>query len=215
MMWAGTLIFLVGLPIPLFYARFQPPGGYQILDGHRFNAFTFQATGLQFAEAAPSSRIWVLIFLLLALLGLRTLFYFAKVENTSVVVAKGVHAIIGSILALGWLVVLAVLILLSRTPIVHPALPLGGKNGILPSFEHPTAPGPTFETPYFTVSLGFGILFLIIGIVICLLSAGKVAGPACVLYIITAVILLIVNHIFHNGIVNDVLSAIRTFLFIT
>jgi hypothetical protein len=227
-MWMGTAVFLIGLSLPLFYASFQPPGGYQILGGRRFNAFNFQATGFQFAKAAPSSRIWALLFVLLIVLGVRTLLYFtsrrtgesldspaAKHLNTTVVVAKGIHAITGSIVALGWLVVFSVLFLLSHTPIVHPAIPLSGSNGILSSFENPTSPGPTFETPYFTVSLGLGMLFLIIGILLCLFSVGKVAGPACILYIITAVILLIASRVFHNTIVNGALSEIRTFLFIT
>jgi hypothetical protein len=228
-MWLGTAIFLIGLLLPLFHARFQPPGGFQTLSGHRFSAFNFQATGFQFARAAPSSRIWILIFLLLVVLGVRTLLYLVKGQWTaessgtgaanhlhrSVTVAKGIQAIIASIVALGWLVVLSLLILLSHTPIVRPAIPADGAKGILATFQHPLTPGPTFETPYLVLSLGVGMLFLIVGIAICLFSVGKVAGAACIVYIVTAVVLVIAQHVFHNNAVDDILHAIRTHLLLT
>jgi hypothetical protein len=225
-MWLGTAVFLAGLSLPLFRARFEPPGGNEVLSGHQFNAFSFQATGFQFAKAAPSSRIWALIFVMLVVLGTRTALYLAKrwkgeslnepatkAMNGLVTVAKSAQAITGSIVALGWLILLSAAILLSYTPIVQVALPVNGAKGILPSFEHPLSPGPTIETPYFTMSLAMGMAFLIAGISLCLFSVGKIAGAACILYIVAAIILVIVQHIFHNIIVDDVLHAVRTFLF--
>ncbi|WP_194905296.1 hypothetical protein [Catenulispora rubra] len=223
LMWLGTAIFLIALPLPLFGAKFNPPGGSQVLGGHRITAFDFHASSLQFAHAAPESRLWDLIFLLIAGTLLRTAVVVtdrlginvSKVDSVHAV-AKVIHGAMASIVALGWVLVLGGLILLTSTPIARPAVPATGEAGILPSFEHPTSTAvPTFETPWFTVSLGIGMAVLAVGIILSLLSLGAYAPLSIMLYIISVIVLAIVHHLFHQPTVDSVCHWLQTHLLVT
>lgn len=224
-MWIGVIIFLIGLALPLFYINFRPPGGSQILGGHRFEAFNFQVSGYQFAKAAPWSRVLFLSSALLIVAIIRTglLLGLHRVGGSPAVkLAKIVHAIAGLVVALGSLVAITLIILLSwtngpfvSTPIVTAGMPVNGARGILPSFENPLHPVQTFDTSYLSLWPGIGILFLAIGIVICLISTGKVAGYAFVGYLASAVVVLIVSSVFHNAVLDDILGRIRSIFFVT
>jgi hypothetical protein len=228
-MWIGTAIFLIGLALPLFYIDFHPPGGSQILGGHRFEAFNFEASGYQFAKAAPWSRVLILSTALLAAAIIRTGLLFGEEGSQAVNAARAlkplvkcVHAIAGLVVAFGSLLAITLIILLSwtngpfvSTPIVTAGMPVNGEQGILPSFENPLQPVHTFDTSYLSLWPGIGILFLVIGIVICLASLGKVAGYAFIGYVVSAIVVLIISNIFHNAALNDVLGSIRKAFFIT
>jgi hypothetical protein len=94
-------------------------------------------------------------------------------------------------------------------------MPYNGVKGILPSFEHPLASTPTYATHYLSIAPGIGILFLVIGIVICLASTGKVAGYAFLGYAVSGIIVAIVSAVFHYGPLDDVMNWIRNLFFIT
>jgi hypothetical protein len=124
--------------------------------------------------------------------------------------------------AFGSLVALTLIILLSwvngpfvSSPIVTAGMPVNGAKGILPSFENPLQPVQTFATSYLSLWPGIGILFLVIGIVICLASVGKAAGYAFIGYLAGAIVVLIASSVFHNPALDDVLSSIRKLLFVT
>jgi hypothetical protein len=225
-MWIGTVIFLIGLALPLFNIDFHPPGGSQILGGHRFEAFNFQASGYQFAKAAPWSRVLLLAIALLVVAAIRTALLFGDDDSppvkVSVALSKSVHAIAGLVVAFGSLMAITLLILLSwvngpfvSTPIVTAGMPVNGAQGILPSFENPLQPVQTFDTSYLALWPGIGILFLVIGIAICLISLGKIAGYAFIGYVVSAIVVLIISGIFHNAALDDVLGSIRKFFFVT
>lgn len=241
-LWVGTAMFLVGLCLPLFKAVYQPPGGYQVFDGRQVDAFSLRVTGLQFAHAAPSARIWILTGLLVLLAFVRTGLYFrdrqeiaearpipaqpGSAESVRAAVAdpskersptsamRAAHTMASSVVALGWLGALTLAILLAGTPIVHPAVPLGGGSAVLSTFQHPFSPGPTFETTYLHLALGIGMPIMIVGIILCLASNWKVAGAAFVVYALTAVILLIVHAAVHEHSVDSILQWIRSILFV-
>jgi len=223
LMWLGTVIFLIALPLPLFGAKFDPPGGSQILDGHRVTAFSIHPTSLQFARAAPESRLWDLIFLLIASTLFRTgvvvtdhLGVSVSKLNSAHAVAKVIHGAIASIVALGWVLLLGALIALSTTPVVRPAVPVTGEAGILPSFEHPTSTAvPTVETPWFTVSLAIGMAVLAVGIILSLVSLGAYAPLSIMLYIVSVIVLAIVHSVFHQPTVDSVCHWFQTHLLVT
>jgi hypothetical protein len=225
-MWIGTIIFLIGLALPLFNIDFHPPGGSQVLGGHRFEAFNFQASGYQFAKAAPWSRVLFLSGALLVVAIIRTGLLFAEDDSPAAhftrALSRFVHAIAGLVVAFGSLVAITLIILLSwvngpfvSTPIVTAGMPVNGAQGILPSFENPLQPVQTFDTSYLALWPGIGILFLVIGIAICLVSLGKVAGYAFIGYVASAIIILIISSIFHNAALDDVLGSIRKLFFVT
>ena len=223
LMWLGTALVLIALPLPLFGAKFSPPGGYQILGGHRITAFDIHPSSLQFAHAAPESRLWELIWLLIASTLLRTGVAYTDRLDISVskldsahAVAKTIHGAMASIVALGWVLTLGALIALTSTPIARPAVPATGEAGILPSFQHPTSTAvPTFETPWFTVSFGIGMAVLVVGIILSLVSLGAYAPLSIFLYIISVIVLAIVHHVFHQPTVDSVCHWLQVHLLVT
>jgi hypothetical protein len=98
---------------------------------------------------------------------------------------------------------------------VTAGLPVNGARGILPGFENPLRPPHTSDTSYLSLWPGIGILFLAIGIVICLASTGKVGGYAFVGYLASGIVVLILGSVFRNTVLDAVLGWIRSLFFVT
>ncbi len=213
MMAAGSAAVLIGLSLPLFHAEFHPPHGSQILYGRRFTSFDLQISGWDFARHAPYARILFLITALLVVLGVRILLFMLQGRpipglKPATAVAKAVHAMTASIVALGWLALYALLALLAllHTPFLTVSMPRDGARGILTSLEQPFAEhgGPTVDTPYLEMHVGWGMLFLVGGIIVCLLSLWEVAGAAAIAYVVVTLVVTIVHHVFHQPAVDSV-----------
>jgi hypothetical protein len=197
LMATGAAFVLLALFLPLFTVRYAPPGGSAVLYGHTISAFTDHITGWQFATTASYTRVLWVVIVLVGIAGLRLLWALGWdwLNPAAVPATKYVHAIAHSVIAVGWLLLLAFGVLVGTE-----SMPTNGEKGILSSFavnpfSHAAQNSPgNPATAHLSATLGIGWLLLLIGIGLSAVGIWKKVTLSAVAIVALLFILHFVNH---------------------